>query len=160
MNGKNNKNSIMGKICAPAMLYLVLSVIRLVWLIFAKFSASVVLLKGIFVALWTWLLCYLCWNGYEVVSWVLVILPIVFVIVMMVMAFETIKGVVKKDIKREMSKELRREHFEANEDDENTENVENVENVENFSDNQDDEKEYDNVAPIEHFIIPVAKKKK
>ena len=145
MNGKNNKNSLIGKICAPAMLYLVLSVIGLVWLIMSKFSAAAVLLKAIFVLLWTWLLCYLCWNGYEVISWILVILPIVFTIVIMVLAFETIKGVVKKDIRPEMRRERRRENFENNEDDENAENIENVENVENFSDDQYDEKETENM---------------
>jgi uncharacterized membrane protein len=113
MNNKNGKNSLLGKICAPAMLYLVLSIIGLVWLVYAKFSAMSVLLKAIFVLLWTWLLSYLCLSGYEVVSWILVLLPIVFTIVMMILAFETLKHSVKHAVKHEM----RREHFEANEDD-------------------------------------------
>jgi uncharacterized membrane protein len=136
MNNKNGKNSLLGKICAPAMLYLVLSIIGIVWLVYAKFSTMSILLQAIFVLLWTWLLSYLCLSGYEVVSWILVLLPIVVSIIMMVMAFETIKSVVKKDIRREIRKERLRERFQNNEDDEN---------IENTSDNQDDEKEPENM---------------
>ena len=142
MNNKNSKNSFLGKICAPAMLYLVLSIIGLVWLLYAKFSAMSVLLKAIFVLLWTWLLSYLCLSGYEVISWILVLLPIVFTIVMMVLAFETVKGIVKKNIRSEIHRERIRENFESSvskdDGDEDTEHLETFSN-----NNEDDEKESD-----------------
>ena len=91
------KNQI-SKLCTPAYLYLVLSVIGIVILTIQNFgntkkycvgkyscivpsTISVFLFKIIFVAFWTFILDLLCKAGYTNVSWILVLLPfIVFVI--------------------------------------------------------------------------------
>ena len=67
-----------GAICAPAMVYLILSAITLIAVSVIKFSAMSILFKVIFIALWTFLLNFLCENGYAIISWILVILPIIF----------------------------------------------------------------------------------
>jgi hypothetical protein len=70
------------KLCPPALLYLVLSLILLVVMIFQS-SASISYLLGhsliylVFIAFWTWILHLICGAGYKWVSWVLVLLPII-----------------------------------------------------------------------------------
>jgi ABC-type Na+ efflux pump permease subunit len=38
----------------------------------------------LFVIVWTWLLNFICTNGFTVVSWILVLLPFVLLIVLMI----------------------------------------------------------------------------
>ena len=78
MNG--NKISSILSICAPAMVYLILSVIGLIIASAIQFSVISILLKVIFIALWTFLLNFLCANGLTIVSWILVLLPIIFMV--------------------------------------------------------------------------------
>ena len=91
------KNQIT-KLCTPAYIYLVLSVIGLVILTIQNFGNTkkycvgkyscivpstvlVFLFKIIFVAFWTFILDLLCKAGYTNLSWILVLLPfIVFII--------------------------------------------------------------------------------
>jgi hypothetical protein len=65
-------------LCTPALVYLVLSIIGIIYYLFT-FSIGNVLLQTFFMLIWTWLLNYICSCGYEVVSWILVILPIILV---------------------------------------------------------------------------------
>ena len=74
------------KLCSPALLYLVLGTLSLVYLV-TTISVSAALFKLIFILLWTWFLNFLCAKGYSTVSWVLVLLPFVFLIVMLILAF-------------------------------------------------------------------------
>ena len=64
-------------LCTPAMIYFWLSVISLVVLALMKFQPLSIILKFLFIMLWTYLLNFLCSKGYSVVSWVLVLLPII-----------------------------------------------------------------------------------
>jgi uncharacterized membrane protein len=93
MNG-NKLNSI-GSICAPAMVYLILSIIGLIVAATIQFSVMSLLLKVVFIGLWTFLLNYLCSSGYTVVSWILVVLPLIFMIALIVLAASVIKNISK-----------------------------------------------------------------
>lgn len=69
-------------ICAPALLYLVISIFAIIYMILAHYDASSILLKSLFILLWTWLLNLICVKGFEVLSWILVLLPyIIFILV-------------------------------------------------------------------------------
>jgi len=77
-------------ICTPAALYLILSLIALVWLaLVARASIFTLLLKLIFIGLWTYLLNFLCVRGLGLVSWVLVLLPYILFILMIFLVLET-----------------------------------------------------------------------
>ena len=89
-------NSNSSSICAPAMLYLVLSIIAIVVMVFQKCELVSLIFNVLFVALWTWFLNFLCSKGYTVISWVLVLLPFIFFILMMVFAYEVFKKVVSQ----------------------------------------------------------------
>lgn len=82
------------KLCPPAMLYLVLSLIAFFIMAIQNFgnldiycvgqySCSVsntwliFVLKLLYIVFWTWILNILCSNGFTWLSWVLVLLPIV-----------------------------------------------------------------------------------
>ena len=90
------------KLCSPAYVYLVISMISVFVLMFqnmginhvfcagshscnATNSALVFTIQVIFIFFWTWLLNKLCENGASIVSWILVILPIVFMFVAIAM---------------------------------------------------------------------------
>ena len=64
-------------LCLPALIYLVISVLSIIGLLMRSFSLTTVLLKSVFVGLWTWFLDYLCRNGYSTVSWILVLMPFI-----------------------------------------------------------------------------------
>ena len=64
------------KLCAPALVYLALSVIGL--FIGAKMFT---LIHIIGILLWTFILNFLCSKGYTTLSWILVLLPIIFMFI-------------------------------------------------------------------------------
>jgi hypothetical protein len=66
------------KLCTPAKLYLAISAIFLFSAIFYKISALILIVKVIFVGVWTLLLNWLCSKGLGNLAWVIVILPFVF----------------------------------------------------------------------------------
>jgi len=89
------------KLCPPAQIYLIISVIMLVLSYFGlsaisqqlemhqssspllqslnftyqKDSRTSYVVQGVFILLWTWVLSYLCRKGYTSLSWFLVLLP-------------------------------------------------------------------------------------
>lgn len=82
------------KLCAPAYLYFVISMIGLIILVIqnlgntkkytiGSFSTIVpntlfiFLLKLIYIAFWTWVLNYLCKTGYTSISWLLFLVPFI-----------------------------------------------------------------------------------
>jgi hypothetical protein len=65
----------MPQLCLPAMVYLVLAVISLSIMLFARIGMSALLMKILFVGFYTWFLNLLCKKGYETISWILVVLP-------------------------------------------------------------------------------------
>jgi uncharacterized membrane protein YpjA len=74
------------KLCAPAILYLVLSIIALIFN--AKFSILSILLHVLFIGLWTLVLNWICSKGLVWVSWVLVVLPYLFAFLVILIAAE------------------------------------------------------------------------
>ena len=71
-------------LCAPAVLYLVLAIISVIILLFNRTPVVTLLMKLLFIIVWTWLLNFLCTSGFTVVSWILVLLPFVLLIVLMI----------------------------------------------------------------------------
>ena len=67
------------KYCTPAQLYLVVAGIGLLAAAIRKFRALTLLANGILVLVWTWILNLLCRKGLTAISWILVLLPFVFV---------------------------------------------------------------------------------
>lgn len=62
-------------LCEPAKLYLVLSLIFLVFGVFTQMAAMTLIIKGFFILFWTVVLNWLCSVGLKFVSWFLVLLP-------------------------------------------------------------------------------------
>ena len=63
------------KMCEPAKLYLLVSVVALVYGIFQRFSMITLGTNFIFAVLWTMVLNWLCSIGMKTISWILVLLP-------------------------------------------------------------------------------------
>jgi len=70
------------KYCTPAQLYLVLGVIGLIGGFFKNYGMETLLTKAIFLAIWAWVLNWLCSKGFKAVSWILVLLPFILVLFM------------------------------------------------------------------------------
>ena len=83
------------KLCAPAIVYLVFSIIS----IFASLAQSVslgsIVMQAIMTILWTWVIQYLCTNGYKTLSWILVLFPIIIIImgIIFVLLIGTVAGI-------------------------------------------------------------------
>ena len=68
------------RICAPAQLYLGLSVLCiLLGFVTKMLSANAVLMKLVFAGLWTWILSILCSKGMKELAWAFVMLPFVII---------------------------------------------------------------------------------
>ena len=79
------------QLCTPSLVYLVLSglfLLTTVMRIGHNVKLQSILIKAVFVALWTWLLNLLCVKGYTTISWILVFLPILITFGMMAMIVE------------------------------------------------------------------------
>jgi hypothetical protein len=107
------------KLCAPAQIYLVISVVMMILSYFGlsaisqqlsthqssssvlqtlnftyqKDSRTSYIVQGVLIILWTWVLSYLCNKGYTSLSWFLVLLPwVCMFLAFFVYIIETIKG--------------------------------------------------------------------
>ena len=80
------------ELCTPAMVYLGISVVGLLFYAAARATAVTMLVKMMFVALWTWFLNYLCSKGLGGVSWFLVIVPWVFLLAISLVVVDTIES--------------------------------------------------------------------
>ena len=78
-------------LCSPALLYLIIAIIALVSMIYSKVPMQTVAMKGLFVAIYTWFLNFLCSKGHSGISWFLVILPFV-VMALFILAMSNIIG--------------------------------------------------------------------
>jgi len=65
------------KLCTPAMIYFVLSVIALIMSVFTSFNIMSLFVKGFFIIVWSFFLNYLCKSGFTAISWILVLLPLI-----------------------------------------------------------------------------------
>ena len=62
-------------LCAPALVYLIISAVTLLFIFMQQFTILTIGLKVGFVIVWTWILNFICSKGYTTISWVLVLLP-------------------------------------------------------------------------------------
>ncbi len=67
-------------LCTPAMIYFVISFIYLIISSFSNFNVLSIISKIFFILVWSWILNYLCISGYTIISWILVLLPVVMII--------------------------------------------------------------------------------
>jgi hypothetical protein len=81
----------LSKLCTPALVYFVLAAISLVIALFKNFQIMSLVVKGLFIAAWTWFLNFLCSKGYKSISWFLVLLPFLLMLGVFVMAMEVVK---------------------------------------------------------------------
>ena len=81
----------MKNICAPALLYLILGILSIFILIQKDVDSTSIFIKLFFVIIWTWFLNFLCKNGYETISWILVLLPFILLIVFLLFLFKLLK---------------------------------------------------------------------
>jgi len=88
------------KLCTPAYVYLVISALSMVILILQNAAgnnktycvgdyecevpntAAIFIAKGLYIAVWTLILNYLCNAGYKNFAWFLLFLPIIFIFVL------------------------------------------------------------------------------
>jgi len=64
------------ELCMPAMIYFVISIIALIFSFFNSMNVMSVIIKGGFIIFWSWVLHYLCKKGFSMLSWILLILPL------------------------------------------------------------------------------------
>ena len=65
------------RFCTPAQLYLILAGISLLTAFFNNFQVITLIVNGIFVLIWGWILNWLCSRGLKAISWILVLLPFI-----------------------------------------------------------------------------------
>ena len=82
----------MNKICSPALLYLILSVMSLVTAAAHRMKVTTLIVESVFILAWTWFLNWICANGHIDVAWFLVILPFIVTMCIMVIAAECISA--------------------------------------------------------------------
>ena len=90
------KSNILSRICVPAQVYLILSVLLLLAGAYYNFSILTLLVKLVFVGIWTWLLNLLCKSNYEVLSWILALLPFVMVFLSALIAVDVVSNILVK----------------------------------------------------------------
>ncbi len=78
-------------LCAPAFVYLILSIIAIASMFSMEMSLLTIAFKVIFVILWTFILNLICQKGYVAVSWILVVLPYILGIAVMFMIWDAIR---------------------------------------------------------------------
>ena len=91
-------------LCTPAYLYLVISAITVLVIALQNFGnnnvyclgsmycevnnkMTIFIMKVIYILLWTWFLNFLCSQGLETVSWVLVLIPYVLMFLLIAVMF-------------------------------------------------------------------------
>ena len=84
-------SATISSLCTPALIYLILSAFFIFGSIMMNLSFVTILIKVFFVLAWTWVLNLLCRNNLEVLSWILVLLPYLFMFVLMLFGFELIE---------------------------------------------------------------------
>lgn len=102
-------NSSFSNICTPATIYLVLGILSVLGTMFVDFSVMSVLMKTVFVLIWTWFLNFLCSRGYTGISWFLVLFPFIFIIIVFIIGFQFLKNSGNKKIVEKFFEKLERE---------------------------------------------------
>jgi hypothetical protein len=69
----------LSKLCTPAFIYFIVSFVYLVINSLTNFNIMNIIIKMFFIILWSMLLNFLCNKGYTVISWVIIVLPFLFI---------------------------------------------------------------------------------
>ncbi len=67
------------KLCMPAQIYLAITILATMFAIFNRVPFMAVIVKLMFAFGWTFVLNWMCSNGYANVSWFLVVFPYVLI---------------------------------------------------------------------------------
>ena len=70
----------LGEICMPALIYLVISIFVTIIECIFMFNVIVLILNILLFGFWTFILNLICLAGYPIVSWCLLLLPIIILI--------------------------------------------------------------------------------
>jgi hypothetical protein len=70
-------------LCDPAKLYLIITIIAIVFALMGGVKVVAVVTKLIFALIWVFILNWICKEGYTGISWFLVLLPYILVILAM-----------------------------------------------------------------------------
>ena len=73
-------NKTFQSLCTPAKIYLVISIIAVVFALFNNANFGAIAMKLVFALLWTYILSWLCKKGYKNLSWFLVLFPYVIIL--------------------------------------------------------------------------------
>jgi hypothetical protein len=84
---------LLSKLCTPAVIYLVFSAITILTIVLQKVSAVAIIVKMLFVGIWTWFLNYLCSKGYSWISWGMVFLPFILLLLNLIICVEVLAKV-------------------------------------------------------------------
>ena len=76
------------KLCAPAAVYLVISIVALIFNL--QYSILSVIVHIAFIGIWTFILNWICSKKFVWVSWLLVIIPYLFTALVILIAVEFI----------------------------------------------------------------------
>jgi hypothetical protein len=76
-------NRDFSKLCTPAKVYFALAVLASLIALFNRMSIVGVFIKLIFAFIWTFVLGYLCDQGYKSLSWFLVLLPYIIILLVL-----------------------------------------------------------------------------
>jgi hypothetical protein len=71
------------KMCEPAKIYLVVTVIFIVLSVFNGLSALTLLVKAAFAVIWTLFLNWLCSKGFSGLAWIIILMPFIFLFLAM-----------------------------------------------------------------------------
>lgn len=80
------------QLCTPSLIYLILSIVSVISMIISGNIGWLLIVKVLFMAFWTWILNLICKAGYEVVSWILVIVPIIIMLIIVSMTVGIVAG--------------------------------------------------------------------
>ena len=68
-------------LCTPSLIYFVISIIYLIINSFKKFNVMFIIFNIIIIVVWSLFLNFLCSMGYSAISWLILILPFLFIYV-------------------------------------------------------------------------------
>jgi len=85
-------NRDFSKICMPAKIYFAIAVIASVIALFSGLGIMMVAMKLVFAFIWTFVLGWLCDQGFKSLSWFLVLLPYIFIALAMFGVYQMTRG--------------------------------------------------------------------
>ena len=75
-------------LCAPAILYLGISLLAILYFIFTEsYNILFYVFNILMILLWTWILNVICGAGYKWVSWLLVLFPFIILFLLLFVDF-------------------------------------------------------------------------